>query len=168
MRLRRRKISCWFFPYLIFIFSIPDFLLADTYRVNVTRKDSNFYKVTGSDIYIITKYCYEYVYYEDAILNMNGYVGKIIFLKSGESCDVRAVLGKVDIGRGDYKVDVTYEQDNLYSIFGTDLYIMTWLCIHICIIEEAILSIDSTGRGKLIFKNGQQCYVDGIYTKLNL
>lgn len=166
MILRGNNIQCKFLVCLIFI--IQNILFADTYRVNVTRKDSNFYKVTGSETYIITKYCYEYVYYEDAILHMSGYSGKIIFLESDESCDVRAVLGKVDIGRGDYKVDVTYEQDNLYSIFGTDLYIMTSLCIHLCLIEEAILSVDSTGQGKLIFKNGQQCYVNGIYKKLTL
>lgn len=55
-----------------------------TYRVNVTRESNDMYKVTGQDIYIKTKYCYEYVYYQDAILEITssgGYsIGQIHFL----------------------------------------------------------------------------------------
>ena len=70
---------------------------ADYYKVQVTRKSQDFYEVVGSNIYIKTRYCYEYVYYEDAILKIDspyGYnVGEIIFVGSnGAKCDVERVL----------------------------------------------------------------------------
>lgn len=32
------------------------------YSVNITRKDADLYKIDGTDLYIKTKYCYEYCY----------------------------------------------------------------------------------------------------------
>jgi len=49
--------------------------LADNYEVSVTRKGSNLYKVDTKNIFVHTRYCYEYVYYENSILRMNGYGG---------------------------------------------------------------------------------------------
>jgi hypothetical protein len=55
------------------------------YQIEVTRKNSNLYEVRGQNIYIETRYCYEYANYDDAILILEsnyGYSrGKIIFLK---------------------------------------------------------------------------------------
>lgn len=41
-----------------------------TYSVTVTRKGSNLYKVDTQNIYIKTRFCYEYVYYQDAYLDL--------------------------------------------------------------------------------------------------
>ena len=52
--------------------------------VTAKRIDSNTYQVVGTDLIIITKYCYEYAYNEKAVLQYNGYSyskGKLIFLK---------------------------------------------------------------------------------------
>jgi hypothetical protein len=53
------------------------------YRVSVRRIDSDLYQITGKDIYIKTRYCYEYVYNEEVILEITssyGYSkGKIYF-----------------------------------------------------------------------------------------
>lgn len=63
-----------------------DYLLVETslkegnYEVELTRKDSNLYRVEGTDIYIKTKYCYEYANRDDAILVVNYYSVKLIFL----------------------------------------------------------------------------------------
>lgn len=53
------------------------------YVVKVTRKGSNLYKIDDKNIYIQTKYCYEYSYSQEVVLNIEGSYGytkgKIIF-----------------------------------------------------------------------------------------
>ena len=62
----------------------PTKLDEGTYRVNITRKDANLYKVDGTDFYIRTKYCYEYCYSEEVILvvytGSRYSYGKVIFI----------------------------------------------------------------------------------------
>lgn len=67
---------------------------ADYYRVNVRRVEQNLYRDTTSRMYIKTRYCYEYVYGEDAILVWDGprsWSNKLIF-DSGSECDVEGVF----------------------------------------------------------------------------
>ncbi len=53
------------------------------YKVNVTRKANNIYKVEGTDYYLETNFCYEYSYSDEAILSIEsqyGYTkGKLFF-----------------------------------------------------------------------------------------
>ena len=53
------------------------------YVVNVTRKGSDLYKVDDKNIYIKTRYCYEYSYGQEVVLKVEGAYGytkgKIIF-----------------------------------------------------------------------------------------
>ncbi|MBK7341691.1 MAG: hypothetical protein IPJ06_00455 [Saprospiraceae bacterium] len=62
---------------------IPTKIDAGNYKVEVTRKGSNLYKLEGTKLFIETRYCYEYATYEDAILKVEsnyGYSkGKVIF-----------------------------------------------------------------------------------------
>ena len=62
---------------------VPTEMETGTYRIEVTRKGSNLYKVEGTDYYIETSYCYEYATYDEAILEIEsnyGYTkGKIMF-----------------------------------------------------------------------------------------
>lgn len=55
------------------------------YEVELTKVDSNFYQICGTNLYIETKYCYEYAIRDDAILNVTssyGYtLGEVIFLE---------------------------------------------------------------------------------------
>jgi hypothetical protein len=55
------------------------------YVVNVTRKGSDLYKVDGKNIYIKTRYCYEYSYGDEIILKVEGNYGyskgKVVFTK---------------------------------------------------------------------------------------
>ena len=63
------------------------------YRVTVTRKSQDLYKVEYQDLYIVTRYCYEYAYSEDAVLKYDeySYDNKLIF-DNGE-CEVEKVIG---------------------------------------------------------------------------
>lgn len=62
---------------------VPTKLDIDVYKVRLTRKGSNLYKVEQTDLYVETKYCYEYATYEEAILKVTssyGYTkGTLIF-----------------------------------------------------------------------------------------
>ncbi len=63
---------------------VPTKLDEGKYKLSVTRKSSNLYKVDGQDIYIETMYCYEYAAADDVILIVKsnyGYdKGEIIFI----------------------------------------------------------------------------------------
>ena len=65
---------------------------AELYRVTVSRDADNLYKVENSpnDIYIKTRYCYVYCYYEDALVDTDDMV--IHFLDSNEECDIDKLL----------------------------------------------------------------------------
>ncbi len=144
-----------------------DICFADNYRVNVTRKSSNIYKVTNEDIYIETKYCYEYVYYADALLKMNDYTGEIIFLDQETKCDVKSVYGSLEIEPGTYDVNVTRINDDWYEVDGTGVFLRTSMCLNLALGEEAILKIYSGRTGKLYFAD-DECQVEGVYTRLKL
>ncbi|MCB5195720.1 hypothetical protein [Deefgea salmonis] len=59
-----------------------------TGKLNISRKDDNFYEVTNTSNTIKTKFCFEYVYYEDVTYVKN--LSKLFF-KNGKSCDVDAI-----------------------------------------------------------------------------
>ncbi|MDO4223786.1 MAG: hypothetical protein Q4D05_07160 [Acinetobacter sp.] len=68
---------------------------AEFYKVNVKRIDSNLYQTNDKRVLIVTKYCYEYAYWENAILQYekNSYDNKIIF-ENGQTCEVKDVYSK--------------------------------------------------------------------------
>lgn len=65
------------------IILIPTKLDSGAYKVKLTRKESNLYKLEGTNVYIETKYCYEYATYQEVILKVTssyGYTkGTILF-----------------------------------------------------------------------------------------
>lgn len=76
----------------------------DYYKITVSRDESNMYRVDGTQLYIQTKFCHEYGYYEKAVLVWHGrgsWNNKLVFLdyngKSKASCDVRRVYKEVDL-----------------------------------------------------------------------
>lgn len=141
---------------------------ADTYEVNVSRKGSNIYKASGKDIIIQTRYCYAYAYSEDAILKSSGYSGEIIFPESRDKCDVKAVFGPSILKPGKFKVMISRDDDDWYEVFGTNTYIKTSACLSLALGEEAIFNHRGSGIGMLYFKDGTDCMVEGIYSKLRL
>lgn len=68
------------------------FCFADLYKVTVTREESNLYKVDYSSpkIYIKTRYCYEYAYSEEAVVDTQRM--KIHFMDSDSTCDIDEIL----------------------------------------------------------------------------
>lgn len=54
---------------------IPTSISDGTYSEYVTRKSSNVYKVDGKNVFVKTKYCYEYAYGQNAIIEITNYQG---------------------------------------------------------------------------------------------
>lgn len=142
--------------------------VAENYEVNLTRKGSNVYRVDGKDIIIQTRYCYVYAYSEEAIFKTSGYGGEVIFFDSKDKCDVKAVFGVSKQKPGKYVVTVSREDDDWYEVFGTSSYIKTSSCLSLALGEEAYLTIANSGFGRLRFKDGNDCMVEAVYTKLRL
>ena len=67
---------------------------AETYKVSLTRKDQDFYQVSFGKIFVRTKYCYEYAYGEDAIIDTEK--REVIFLGSRPTkCDLDMILQQI-------------------------------------------------------------------------
>lgn len=62
---------------------VPTKVDTGKYTVDITRIDSNFYQICGTELYIETRYCYEYATREEVVLNITsnyGYTrGEVIF-----------------------------------------------------------------------------------------
>jgi hypothetical protein len=142
--------------------------LAETYEVSVTRKDRNLYRVDGKPLLIQTKYCYEYAYSEVAFLKWQGYGGKLIFVDSEASCDVKAVFQKTTPEAGKYAISVRRESDDWYQVDGGTMYLKTSMCLSLALGEDAYLNLESDGSGRLVFENGGRCSVEAIYIKARL
>lgn len=155
-------------PFLLTLFLAPGYVHANTWEINVTRKDSNLYQITGKDSFVNTKYCYVYAFSEDAYLRVDGYDKKIIFTDSKDSCDVDNVFSMVNIDSGKYEVEVSKKEDNWYEIYGTDNMIKTSMCLSLALNERAILSMDGYSAGELIFDDGDSCNVEGVYSPVRL
>ena len=105
---------------------------------------------------------------EEAILKTSGYGGEVIFFDSKDKCDVKAVFGLSKQEPGKYVVTVSHEDDDWYEVFGTNSYIKTSSCLSLALGEEAYLTISPSGFGRLRFEDGDDCMVEGVYTKLRL
>jgi len=143
-------------------------VLAENYEVSLTRKGSNVYKIDGKDIIIQTRYCYVYAYSEEAIFKASGYGGELIFFDSKDKCDVKAVFGLSKQKPGKYVVTVSREDDDWYEVLGTNSYIKTSTSLSLALGEEAYLTMSASGFGQLRFEDGDDCMVEGVYTKLRL
>ena len=161
-----RNILLAAFAALMSLQAAPAF--AENYEVNLTRKGSNVYKIDGKDIIIQTRYCYVYAYSEEAIFKTSGYGGEVIFFDSKDKCDVKAVFGVSKQKPGKYVVTVSHEDDDWYEVFGTSSYIKTSSCLSLALGEEAYLTIANSGFGRLRFKDGNDCMVEGVYTRMRL
>lgn len=71
-----------------------DAYASNDYSVEITRKAANLYKVERTNLYIKTRYCYEYSYNQKVILKYTGgsgfSKGKLLF-KNGSSYDIQDI-----------------------------------------------------------------------------
>lgn len=81
---------------LVSSFSITS-VAGSLYQVTVTRRDTDIYAFTSgiSTGVIVTKYCYELAFMDEAVLKYDpySYDNKLIF-SNGTSCDVKGIIVK--------------------------------------------------------------------------
>jgi hypothetical protein len=141
---------------------------AETYKIDLTRKERNLYKVSGKEIYLRTKYCYSYAHSATSIFESYGRGGTITFLDDDDECDVKYVLGGLTPDHGDYRVTINRDDDDLYEIPGTDTFIRTSGCYSYAMYEEASMTLLQFGIGTLNLADGSSCTIEGMYKKLRL
>lgn len=75
------------FVFLAFalLFLMVDISNAAVYKLEVSRLGHNLYKVNNGSLIVKTRYCYEYVFGDDAVISTEGIYPKIIFLGQGKS-----------------------------------------------------------------------------------
>ena len=81
---------------------------------------------------------------------------------------MKAVFGVSKQKPGKFVVTVSHEDDDWYEVLGTNSYIKTSSCLSLALGEEAYLTSAPSGFGRLRFKNGDDCMVEAVYTKLRL
>ncbi|MBS5999506.1 hypothetical protein [Haemophilus parainfluenzae] len=74
------------------LLAIPAIAIAEFYKIEITRLDSNLYRTTDG-IYIETEFCHEYARGDEAVLSYEqySYDNKLIF-QNGETCDVKRIF----------------------------------------------------------------------------
>ena len=154
---------------VILMLCVSSATLAASFDVSVTRQSSNVYRVLGKQVLIHTRYCYEYATADDAVLNMQGRSGHLIFLEDKETCDVEGVYAPVDQAPGKYSISVSQDADDWYAVDGTGLHIHTTMCLNLAMGADALLKLDGMGVGTLYFlDDDDHCDVDGVYGVMSL
>ncbi len=139
---------------------------ADTYSLTLTREDANLYKDTASGVLVETKYCYEYVYSEPAVLAGD----KLVFLESGATCDVAALVQRVRLDAGDYPVSVTKKGRNRYKVESTSYVVQTSMCLELALMDDAILHIEPFASKLVFLRYGSPatCDVKAVHQRVPL
>ena len=135
-------------------------------KISVSREAKDIYLDTVRNILVQTRYCYEYVYYEGAVLRSMGTGGTLIFPDSGSSCDVSGVYEKTQLDKAINSVRVSGEGE-WYIDEIKDLIFESSLCLELELMDDAVYRSSGYGSGTLIFSDGDSCNVEGVYSRIN-
>ncbi len=85
--------------FLVFLSLIYLFASSVDYKVYITQKSGNYYKIEQTNLWIKTSYCYEYAYYREVTLRTYGYglVKGRIFFDNGRQCQVDEFYKEVPV-----------------------------------------------------------------------
>lgn len=145
---------------------LPPARAAD-YPVQVTRKGNNLYGVADRRMVIHTRRCREPARGALATLQTGARTGVLVFGGGGARCVVRAVYGPAESQPGKYTVRVTRDGDDWYAVDGNGTFLRTTRCLAIVVAQEAVLSLRGEG-GTLEFPDGQECTLEGVYSRIRL
>lgn len=155
---------------LFFALLIPHTLSAADYQEVVSSIDSDFYKIDSKSILIHTENCFETVESQQVVVTMEGMTGQMVFGETGTNCAVAGVYRSSGYRVGNYRVDITREEEDWYKISEQNIYILTEECLIYATEQEGLLSVSTVGKsggGSLHFE-GEACKVIGLYSPLNL
>ena len=97
----KRSIAVLLMLFSLIIFS--DQVNANRYTITVTREDQDFYHIDGTDLYVETFACFEFVFVQSATLNITSPAG--------------VFKGTIQIGSATYQVKNVYQSQTV--VFGT-------------------------------------------------
>lgn len=141
--------------------SISGSAYADLYKFSVRRLERNFYELDRGKAYLITRYCYEYAYGEEAVVDDDS--DEIRF--DGGKCDIKKLLVPKDQSAGTYRVRVQLEEDDLYELNFSGLYAKTDYCLKYVYGSDATLNWNGYS-GRLTFEDGQTCQVSKVLSSI--
>ena len=160
-------IVVFLFLFCISTLFLPSISSAENYNANVSRRGSNLYEVTGSNILIKTRLCLNLAIYSDAIITTEPYGGEIIFLDDKDRCDIESFFGPANYQTGTYKIYISHSGDNFFEVQGTNLLIKTLPCYYYVYGIDAILKVNNPSSAQLLIPSyNANCFVEKIYTKI--
>jgi hypothetical protein len=145
-------------------------LVAGDYKEVVSSYDNDLYKIDSKNILIRTDNCMEDVQAQEALVTMNGYTGEVEFTVTGNRCVVQSIYRTAGYRVGNYRVNISRDEENWYRITGQDIYIRTEECLIYATEQEGLLSVSTVGKGgsgSLHFE-GEACKVIGLYSPMAL
>lgn len=145
-------------------------LVAGDYKEVVSSYDNDLYKIDSKNILIRTDNCMEDVQAQEALVTMNGYTGEVEFTVTGNRCVVQSIYRTAGYRVGNYRVNISRDEENWYRITGQDIYIRTEECLIYATEQEGLLSVSTVGKGgsgSLHFQ-GEACRVIGLYSPMEL
>jgi hypothetical protein len=142
-----------------------------TYKANISFSDFNIYEETITGDIIKTMNCSNIVYFQDALLKINGLSRQLIFKDySNTSCTVENIYSKSTSTIGKYNVNISREADNWYLDTLSNKYIKTSNCYEYVFYEDATLDMTLSTHGTIIFSDylNTECTVEGVFNRLLL
>ncbi|MCG5031551.1 hypothetical protein MAF45_08860 [Mesosutterella sp. OilRF-GAM-744-9] len=146
----------------LLVFGLASAAWADSYTATLTRRSSNLYEEESSRFLVKTKYCFEYAYSEDSLIDTNRQ--SVYFKDSRETCDLEGIYRPVRLPAGRYRAEVNREDDGWYQT-DAGFFLHSSLCLELALYEKAALRLSGRGTGRMKFENGETCPIDGIYQK---
>ena len=143
---------------------------AGEYKEVVSTYDNDFYKIDTKNILIQTANCLEDVRGQEVLVSMSGISGEITFTKTENSCAVAAIYGTKGYRVGNYRVNISREEENWYKITDQNIYIRTDECLIYATEQEGLLSVSTVGKSGSgsLHVDGEACRVISLYTPMEL
>jgi hypothetical protein len=108
---------------------------AATYRVSVTRVAQDAYREESSRSVILTANCYQYVYWQNAVLVYEpNAMGNRLHFSGSSSCSVMGVYGA--------NASLARVGNNLYRDTRSGRILRTQLCLSLALGEDALITSD--------------------------
>jgi|GEM_PF-1718051 len=153
---------------LLCLVGLPTAQAAD-YAVNVTRTQSNYYRVTTERAVIATSACFEFAYAAPATLSVSLVTGTgELRFASGARCTVVNLFLGQDLDEGNYALSVS-GSEYLFETSGGHWLIETlFYCSAYAFNQSAVLSLSSSAVGgnafgTLTLSGSLGCSMDWVY-----
>jgi hypothetical protein len=135
---------------------------------SVEKAGFNLYRIAGRNVFIRTEGCDDAPARGVADVRTEGGTRRLSFKDSGAGCAVRDFLAPVEVQWNQYSVLLTRDQAlNWYRVTDSDLYLKTVGCISRAMSEPAMLDLNRSGTGWVIFADGRRCGIEHAFRRFN-